>query len=197
MSAFLPPPWIGENYENGGIFKKKIVILGESTYTEEDKDTSQYNIWMAQDHIDGYSDVFRTKLARTFLNTEKESLYKISEFWHSVAYLNYITTPLDGPRKAPSEDQWKQHHQPLNELLKELEPKLMIVLGFRMWDRWRYDSPLYLSEGPTIPKAGRKETYYYSINENTKILLYGMRHPSSGFSWRIEHLSFMNAIKLA
>ncbi len=51
-----PPIWIGKDYKNGGIFEARILIVGESTYTLDDKDTSQYNLWMAQDHIDGYRD---------------------------------------------------------------------------------------------------------------------------------------------
>lgn len=30
-------PWIGENYENGGIFGKKILVLGDSHYCSGSK----------------------------------------------------------------------------------------------------------------------------------------------------------------
>jgi len=111
--------------------------------------------------------------------------------------LNYITTPLDGPRKPPSENQWEQHHQPINEIFKRLKPNLVVVLGFRMFDRWEYDSPMILSEGPIILNAGRDKTRYFQLDDNRKALIYGMRHPSSGFSWRTEYLSLKEAISIA
>lgn len=38
MKDVIFKPWIGKNYETGGIFKRKILALGESHYFGEEDD---------------------------------------------------------------------------------------------------------------------------------------------------------------
>ncbi|OQX63399.1 MAG: hypothetical protein B5M56_02985 [Desulfococcus sp. 4484_241] len=196
MMTSMPPIWKGADYDNGGIFGKRILIVGESTYAEEGVDISQYNILMAQDHIDGYRDSYRTKLLRVFLNRE-ENNDDIKKFWQSVAFFNYITTPLQKARLAPSEHNWQKDVQPLSEILADICPRLIVVVGYRMWDRWSNNSPCSKEEGPVINGAGRENTLYLSWGKG-KALSYGLRHPNGrGFSWKNEHPYLMKAIRIA
>ena len=193
---FNPPIWKGTDYPLGGIFGTRVLIVGESTYTTDSKDTSQYNVWMAEDHIDGYRDAFRTKLMRSFLNTNKEQRDEIKTFWNSVCYLNYINTPLSGPRLAPEESMWIKNIQPLSILLTELKPNLVVALGYRMWSNWLNSPPCKLFPGPNIDGAGRNTTYYFEASDNKhKALAYALKHPSSAFSWKKEHPFLMKAIE--
>lgn len=193
-----PPIWIGGNYLQGGIFGTRVLIVGESTYTTEGKDTTQYNIAMAEDHIDGYRDAFRTKLLRSFLNTNNEQPFEIKNFWDSVCYLNYINVPLRGPRLSPEESMWTKNKQPLSNILAEVKPDLVVALGYRMWNNWLNRPPCKLKPGPMIKGAGREKTYYFEATNNMhKALVYSLRHPSSAFSWKKEHPFLMKAIELS
>jgi len=193
-----PPIWKGMNYPNGGIFGARILIVGESTYTTDGRDTSQYNVWMAQDHIDGYRDAFRTKLLRSFINTNREQQHEIQDFWNSVCYLNYINTPLSGPRIAPAESMWAENNQPLASILTELKPNIVVALGYRMWGNWLNNPPCKTYRGPKINNAGREQTYYFEASDRIHLaLVYALKHPSSGFSWKSEHPFLMKAIELS
>lgn len=192
------PIWIGQNYESGGMFKSKILIVGESTYTLDGKDTSQYNLWMAQDHMDGYRDAFRTKLIRAFININDETIEDIKKFWHSVCYVNYISEPLSGPRIAPNEYMWNNNHQPLAEIIEDIKPNLVVALGYRMLKAWINNPPFVMLLGPEINGAGRSNTYFApTSNKGEKTLIYTLRHPSSAFSWKKEHPYLMEAIRLS
>jgi hypothetical protein len=193
-----PPIWIGKNYKNSCMFNTRILIVGESTYTLDDKDTSHYNLAMAQDHIDGYTDAFRTKLIRLFLNTENETQKDIENFWHSVCYVNFINIPLSGPRIAPEEQMWKDNSQPLSDILDEVNPNLVVALGYRMFKAWIKQPPFEMQAGPEIEGAGRSCTFYTKTsNGKDRALVYALKHPSSAFSWKKEHPFLMKAIKLS
>lgn len=198
MNNLNPPIWKGRDYEDNGIFGSRILIVGESTYTTNGADTSLYNVWMAQDHIDGYRDAFRTKLIRVFLNTDYEQKDDIEKFWNSVCYLNFIIPALSGPRIAPNDRMWVDNSQPLSKLLAELKPNLVVVLGYRMWSEWINTPPCEMLPGPIIEGAGRAHTYFLISKGNEhRSLSYAMKHPSSGFSWRREHQFLMQAIKIS
>lgn len=195
-SRLTPPAWEGQSYPTGGIFGTRVLIVGESTYAADGKDTSQYNILMATDHIGGLRDAFRTKLIRSFLNTNNEGQHEIAAFWNSVCYLNYIKRPLHGPRRAPTESMWVEFKQPLDKILTELRPNLLVALGYRMWSAWLREPPCRMLLGPIIDGAGRDRSLYFQASDGIhRTLSYSLRHPSSGFSWRKEHPFLMRAIE--
>jgi hypothetical protein len=186
------PVWVGTNYKAGGI-----LIVGESPHAKPGVDTSQYNVLMAMDHMDGYRDRFRTKLVRAFLGRGDETLNDITAFWHSVAYFNYIKIPLSGPRIPPSITMWETMHEDLSARLECLRPGLLVALGYRMWDRWKAAPPCVKEPGPSIPGAAPGSTYWLTPRAGVKVLAYCMRHPSSAFSWRKEYPLLQAAIELA
>ncbi len=183
-----PPIWRGRNFDNGGILGKPVLIVGESTYPQPGDNTSKYNVLMAEDHIAGYRDAFRTKLIRVFLNSDDEDPSRIEEFWHSVAYANFIIPPLAGPRVAPTVDMWENQHIALAPLVVRLRPSLIVALGYRMWERWASDPKGLFTPGPLIAGAKCPQTLYLNVVKGGRPpLAYGMKHPSSAFSWRTEH----------
>src|SRR6266496_4335107 len=113
-----PPLWCGPQYPcEAGLFRKRILILGESTHAPPEVDTSRYNVLMAEDHINGYRDRFRTKLIRAFLNLDTETPEQIAAFWNSVAYLNFVIPALAKSRIPPTEQMWEHEHQPIPHII--------------------------------------------------------------------------------
>jgi len=197
MANKLPPIWRGQEYERGGRFGKRVLILGESTYPSPGESTWRYNVAIPEDHISGrVRDGFRTKLLRAFLNTDCETPTDIAAFWHSVAFFNYVTKDLVGARLAPTQTDWT-HHQPLYQHVRKLRPQLLIVLGFRLWNQLEIQPPCRSVPGPLVAGAGRPQTCYYGADDGNPVLAYGMRHPSSAFSWRKEHPRLMEVLRLA
>ncbi len=194
MNKFDPPIWIGNQYENGGIFEKRIIIIGESTYWSG----QQPNISMATDHFADkpHSDKYRTKLVRMFLNKDNETREEIAEFWHSVSFFNYFKTVLSGPYRSPTQEMLKQH-QPLPDILDALKPNLILIVMLRMWDYFVSNPPCKIKMGPIIKGARRSQTYHFESKSGLHSALgYAVKHPTYA-SWSLEHVYTKEAIKLA
>lgn len=196
----FPEPWIGQNYENGGLFGKRVLIVGESTHMGNNP-YNPYNFWnsnidMAKDHIAGYKDTFRTKLMRVFLRAQGIERDLIEDFWHSVVFFNYYIPPLNKARQQPNKD---QKHQPLAYRLSELKPDLVVALAYtRLWDKWLKEPPENLSfaEAPKLSGA-RRQPKYIRLDDGYEVLSYGLIHPSGkGFSYKRESPFLRHVIEL-
>lgn len=181
-------PWIGNDYKNGGIFDKKILILGESHYFKNKQDVSNKNFTRLtiQQKIgeaeleDGKFNrrAFHTKIFKAF-NDLPLTNENIIRFWHSVAFLNYVQHSVGSkPRVKPSKNDWDNSFQPTLSAIKILNPEVIVVLGYRLWKNiWkRFDHEVY------------EETYFnnnrniHKLNFGLKPLMFCIKHPSGGFS---------------
>jgi len=172
------------------------MILGESHY-QWDKGiplTQDLTTQCIEEQIsDEDRKQFWTNIAIAFLNRypTKEDKYR---FWHSVAFYNYIQANVGfGPRVRPTPDMWRMSQAPFFDVLKELKPEVIIVLGYTLWNQL----PDVGRHGPRIDGAKQDETWRYSVGVDTEALAYAIRHPSAGFSGRYWHPFVMRAIELA
>ena len=189
-------PWVGENFSEGGLWSKKMLILGESHY-QWDKDislTKNLTIQCVREQIDGVSTkAFWTNIVIALRNI-RPSLEDKYRFWHSVAFYNYIQCNVGfGPRVRPSDEMWEKSREPFFEVLNELQPNCIIVLGYQLWDYL----PCKGEQGPVIDGAPRKETWLYPVNGNTHALAYNIKHPSAGFSGWSQYPFVKRAIEKA
>ena len=192
-----PPVWVGAKYPRGGIFQRRVLLIGESTYPAPGDDTWLYNRRIPTEHMSGSCrDGFRTRLIRALLGSERETSAQIQAMWNSVAFFNYITAPLAGANEAPTEDHWRKHHQPLAEHLCDLKPDVLIVVSFRLWDRLIDSSILRGRSGPVLTGAGRPNTLLVSTGGDQVATAYGMKHPSY-ISWRAEHTHISRLLCIA
>ena len=190
-------PWIGDNFSEDGLRSKKILILGESHY-QWNKNiplTEDLTIQCILEQIDGgYTKAFWTNIVITLLNI-RPSLEDKYRCWHSVAFYNYIQCSVGfGPRVRPTPEMWEKSQTAFSEVINELQPDCIIVLGYQLW----YNLPPNNGEqGPAIGGAPQEETWRYPVNGSTPALAYGVRHPSAGFSGWSWHPFVTRAIELA
>lgn len=190
-------PWTGAQYESG-LHGNKILILGESPYRPEDVENdindSSLTSHRIQTQIDGdCSYKFWTNIAIALLN-RKPTLADKKAFWHSVAYYNYVQESVgNGPRIPPSKDAWKRGEEAFLEVLSELKPSLVIVLGYRLWARL---PALGRLAGAMIDSAPVPDTWIYPYPGGS-CLAFNIRHPSSGFSGWNWHPHIMKACRQA
>jgi len=185
MKNSFRPIWVGENYESGGIFDKRILIIAESTYSEDGKDTYKYNLLMAEDHISVYKKnesikrwlQYRERLVKACLNRQLLSLRDVEQFWHSIVFFIFVeeTLPKNGVR--PTEKQWKSH-RPITEVLEKYEPDLIILTACRLFDWWITNNPINVTEYEKVPGARIEQTYKYVSKKGKVSKIYGMKHPS-------------------
>jgi len=180
-------PWIGNNYEKGGIFNKKILILGESHYgTDENswfnEDLTRLSIQEKIGEANGdsifHKKAFHTKIFKAFNLKPATNENKI-KFWHSVAFFNYVQISAgDKPRKRPKKEHWEISINPVKKTLDILKPDIIVVLGYALWENiWkRFEYEIY------------EETMFNNNHNIHKLkiennpLMFCIQHPSSGFS---------------
>lgn len=152
-------PWVGNDYwNNGGIFNKKILIIGNNHYCDRDVYCEKcgvygYNLddWktkkcssMTQTVIKEYIDyqinnVGYEKWMATFSRFEK-SLNDSSDskdIWNSVAFYNYLQSAINGyGEKSSSQTIYRKYYKDycdsenaLWEVIDNLKPNYIFVWG--------------------------------------------------------------------
>lgn len=181
-------PWIGQNYASGRE-GKRVLVLGESHYAWENApERPEWTRHYIQKGIEGVKHKFRTRIAATFagriLTTEAER----HEFWHSIAFANYIPVSVgEAPSQDPTEDMWKAAIPVLADLLATQRPNLLLILSHEVWRRIHYS--LLLDGRPEhIPnEAGQWRTWRYRFPDGHTILAAAIKHPSHSFQYGQWH----------
>jgi hypothetical protein len=138
-------PWVGPHYERG-IHGLRILVVCESHYgaKEHERPTVTPEVLKAlalgQKHPQATAKLRKhahfTKIMASILNARKHfSKVDRSEFWHCIAYYNFIQEFLPCIRKAPSSAAWEKGKQPFTEVLEVLAPELIVCFSKRNGDR--------------------------------------------------------------
>lgn len=180
-------PWVGKNYQQG-IQGKKIMVLGESHYSDHECDENFTTKIIAEhflnpaDPHEGWKNTY-TKFERA-LAGHKLSQTEREELWNSFLFYNYIQEPLTDPRIKPMAIQYQEGQTPFWEVLEKYKPDGVIVWGERLYNR--------------LPQAGvqgedifgqhwTQETWQYLLSDGHQVSVMPIQHPSGGFSWDLWH----------
>lgn len=187
-------PWVGKDYKTGGLFNRKIMILGESHYCGEDCkecgnselfDCSQFTIDVIKNYLD--ANVERERWMSTFLKFERSLVNHVTSpeeskaIWDSVIFYNYLQFAMHGPRQAGTSEQYKASEEPFFSVLELYQPDLMIVWGTQLWnqlpgDKWEDGKQLLVDDYPI-------QNGYYCLTNGNKVRTICVYHPSVGYSW--------------
>lgn len=195
-------PWIGDNYQQRR-WGKRVLVLGESHYQwDENQPIDNWptlTIECVQEQTDGRdTSRFWTNIAVAFLNPPPRhlpSLAEKEEFWHSVAFYNYIQQCVGfGPDPDPTPEMWHESLPAFQHLLETHQPEAIIVLGRPNW--WNIQQ---LGQGgPHIAGARYEETCWLQ-HAGGWCLAYGICHPSArgryGFNGRRWYPSIMQVLQ--
>ena len=185
-------PWIGSKYESSDA--PKTLILGESHYGDShikwNYPFEQKTILCIQQQIDNtWKGRFYTRIASTFIGY-RPSVIEKGVFWNSVAYHNLITEPLQGARRAPTQEQWNVAIETLPEIIERLEPDYCVTLGFRMWHqlKGKFDFNDFHVNSDIGPCGA-------FISERMNCIFHGLRHPSGRGYRNAENHQFIANLK--
>lgn len=197
MSEVFFTPWVGDDYASGKRFGKRVMILGEAHY-QWDHDIEPYpelTRTAIRNQITGaHSYAFWTRIVSAFFG-HKPNLAEKQDFWRSVAFYNYVQKNVGhGPRVAPTDEMWTRSEAPFKGVLHELAPQVLIVLGYRLWNRI---PDLDGAEDQPIDGANQTRTWRYPLPQGGSCLAYGIRHPSSGFTGSKWQPHILEVIKRA
>ena len=141
-------PFIGKDYANGGIFGKRIMILGESHYCDEEcadcgdcrlrRECMGFTQHVLGDYLDEGKE--RQNWMRTFLKFERSLVGEETDqamrlkIWNSVIFFNYLQVAMGGPREAGTSEQYQQAGKAFFEVIEKYKPECIIVWGKRLWN---------------------------------------------------------------
>ena len=211
-------PHVGEKYgKEGSLFKKKILVLGDSHYCdnectdrkscgdlEKHQDCADFTQEIVKDFLNlgctgeryrwkgTYSRFVNSMMGREASQPERE------EFFDSVVFYNYMQAAAgDNPYVAGSyEHSDKRYLSALYEVLDKYSPDVVICWGQTLWDTlpddFNYGEPV---KGAGI-KIGDMEflKYYDYPYKDGRLMLIGVHHPSIGYARDFHHEIFSKLI---
>lgn len=184
-------PWIGKEYNNGGIFKKRILVLGESFYCSDEEVCEELTTKTVKNYLDirngedlpnkgNWTNTY-LKFERSLVNKQTDK-YDSEQIWNSIAFFNYLQVNLYESREAGKDEDYIQAQKAFIEVINQLKPELIIVWGTtRMYDslpstNWE-DGEKYVVEGYPVLN-GR-----YILSDGNIVKIIFVYHPSTGYSW--------------
>ena len=181
-------PWIGKDYPAGGIFKQKILVLGESHYTDEEKGPD-FTRNVVSDYLN--PEVERDSWMPTFLKFERSLVGHVADqrereaIWNSVAFYNYLQETVSGPREAGSKGMYERAEEPFFQVLNELRPDMLIVWGYRLWnhlpnDNWVECDDIFIDDYKVRQGA-------YRLEDGTTVKVVCVYHPAAPYRWDYWH----------
>ena len=172
-------PWVGSAYSTGGIFGKRVMILGESHYCEEEctdcgnarvhPECCAFTNGVVSDYLNETLD--RQRWMSTYLKFERSLVGHETDWaerkkiWNSVVFYNYLQAAMGGPREAGT---GKQYEEAAEWYRKAAEQGVS----------WNDD---IVVDG-NINKCGN-----YALKDGTKVKIMPVNHPSVGYSWNYWH----------
>ena len=169
-------PWRGASYDKGLRGGLKLLVVGDSHYSDDEKEASDPSLtcrivdqareeagWRFFEHI-----------RRTACGVEKP--LSQNQFWQSVAFVNLVQDALMTSSSLPSAEQIERGWRALRETVAELSPDLMFVFSARAWDHdgpasrsIETDGNAFVSYGQLygigcFPRAGRKPLWSARFN---------------------------------
>lgn len=195
-------PWVGKMYENGGIFNKRILVVGDSNYCGQcDRKECEelfyncsrnYTENAILKHLNGTLG----KLGKTYTTFERSLVGKSTDeekrrvIWNSIAFYNYLQYALEVPRMKGEAEAYDAAEDPFFQVLDKLEPELIIVWSAGGRDslyekmpknRW-IDCDNEIIDDVSIPNGK------YKLSNGTDVPIFFVHHPSSrGYSWKYWH----------
>ena len=180
-------PFVGKDYKNGGMFGKRIMVLGDSHYGSV-PDANITRDVMAQ-YLD--ADCEREGWMNTFLKFERSLVNKETtasdsqRIWQSLLFYNYLQVLLDGPREAGTDQEYRDSAAAFFQVMEQYQPDLLIVWGKRLWQKLPYDSWTECDgvsvEGCIIDNG------FYTLRNGHRVRALCVYHPSVGYSWDYWH----------
>lgn len=129
-------PYVGEKYARSR-YGVRVLVLGESHYGHEDDYAPDFtqNVVRSEAFKPGFRffSMITTMLrGSTDWPTEKER----REAWAHVAFYNYVQEFVgESGRIRPTTSMWRNSETAFMEVVTELRPDVIVVMGHQLWDR--------------------------------------------------------------
>ena len=200
VSSIYFKPFVGSAYASGGIFGKRVMVLGESHYCEEKcadcgnamahPECCNFTNGVVGDYLN--ESLERQPWMSTYLKFERSLVGHETDWaerrkiWNSVVFYNYLQVAMSGTREEGTAQQYEEAAEPFFEVLERFRPQYVIVWGSRLWgflpagERWSWDEDIVVDGNAN--KCGN-----YALKDGSKVKIMPVYHPSTGYSWDYWH----------
>lgn len=165
----------------------RLLVLGESHYHETAPiglDLPDMTEEVMARHLNGGNFQFFSRVEKLVMGAT--SPYDVTEFWHSVAFYNYVpVVAANGSRKRPPEKLWYgQAPYLFQDLIRQEEVEAILVCGTQLWRRM----PAGLVERRDAYQAGRRSwrEREYEVAMPYRAVAAHIPHPSGSFGWSYD-----------
>lgn len=129
-------PFIGENYNNS-LFGFRVLFLGESHYGDKEDNHPNFTNEVVNLHAYSNNRDFFDQISKYIVLSEDELNHeeKINA-WKNIAFYNYVQFLVgEDASYRPTKQMWTESYEPFLELIDEIKPDLIVVLGSTLWDK--------------------------------------------------------------
>ena len=180
-------PWVGPQYDGEGLWKRKVLIVGEAHYDEwsdgEPARVSKHDLHPGftqqciQELVDGRREARYWNRVRNRLGGEEHENQHSAVFWNKVAFYNFIQSPLaGGPGATPKPSQWAETATPFGEVLGRLKPARVVFAGTRLWSY----VPRRRGKVPDVEVAGKSlPVEFFEIDNGRHVYVTATPNPRS------------------
>lgn len=190
-------PWVGRDYDSGGMFGKKILAVGEAHVCGadcpdcgvdtdlgcDDLNTKGVVQNYLHNHSGGWSRTFR-KFERALYGDYTDDL-KSREIWDSIVFYNYVQRAMTKSRISPLDEDYQKAEVPFFSVVNTYKPDAIIVWGQALYNNMSYDAWTRRKDICIDGCVGRNGMY--TIEDGVQVPTLCINHPSSGFNWEKWH----------
>ena len=203
-------PWVGKNYKNGGIFNKRILVLGESHYCgccdRKDCENAFYEccreftknailkyFYKPNENEEKWMRTY-TKFEHSLVGKSETTIEEKIKIWDSIAFYNFLQYAIDDKRKSGESDAYKAAEKPFFQVLNYLKPELIIAWGVTRFykempeENWTHCENLKYDNKHI--KNGK-----YELSNGKRVPIVFINHPSSGYNLDFWHNVIKNFLK--
>lgn len=192
-------PWVGKDYDSGGIFGKKILVLGESHYCggcnncgniANSGDCSQFTTEKCiKPYLNGESGRWGAtfkKFEQTMVTGDIDNNLRKS-IWNSIIFYNYLQVSMHTAREGGIWEDYRQSDRGFFEVLEKYRPELIIAWGV---SRLYYNMPggdRWIAGEDKVVENYSVRNDYYKLSDGSKVRIIWIYHPSTSFTsewWR-------------
>lgn len=171
-------PWVGRRYRQGLNAGLRVMILGDSHYSDEDREATRYHLRKHIDFKDRYR--FWAAVEQIVGGRALRSPEERREFWDAVAFANFLQTSLDAPGVEWLYDEVHRAKQAFVELVERIEPDVLLVFSKRAWsclpgdDQWPGSHNL---TNVRVPKPMNSMAYAFMLHSGHPMVGGAFNHP--------------------
>jgi hypothetical protein len=186
-------PWIGNQYgRDGSVFSQKILVLGDSHYTDElevteiatkHEQSCDFTTGVIHDYLDEdikgpWKSTF-TKFMNSFVLDSVHGGCSRDGLWNSVAFYNYLQIPAGSTTRLTQHFNYTEEKDKsaFLEIIEELEPDIIISWGNKVWDVIPED----FGYGNYVVNEEFSDFFYTYPFKARDLKLIGITHPSTSY----------------